>query len=114
MEKKKKLSMKLLLAKVLLLLLLLLVSLASSQPTGLNSIVCKVKVSELAECLPAIAGNSPPKPTKECCDVLKKADLHCLCKHKSDLSKFGANPAKALELPKKCGLKAPQECQTKH
>ncbi|KAI5674739.1 hypothetical protein M9H77_15103 [Catharanthus roseus] len=87
---------------------------ASGQPAGLNSIVCKVKVSELAECLPAIAGNSPPKPTKECCDVLKKADLHCLCRHKSDLSKFGANPAKALELPKKCGLKAPQECQTKH
>lgn len=87
---------------------------ANGDDTGPNSVVCKVKLMDLAQCLPAITGVSPPKPTEGCCKVLKKADLPCLCKHKADLSRFGANPAKALELPQKCGLGVPQECKKKH
>lgn len=75
--------------------------------------VCNVTIAELAECLPAITGKSPPKPSKNCCNALGKADLHCLCNHKSELSKYGANPAKAMELPKKCNLELRNECQAR-
>ncbi|KAL2476058.1 Bifunctional inhibitor/lipid-transfer protein/seed storage 2S albumin superfamily protein [Abeliophyllum distichum] len=74
--------------------------------------ICKVKVSELAECLPAIAGKSPSKPTKSCCAAIGKADLHCLCNYKSEFTKFG-DPTKAMALPKQCGLKLPRECNKK-
>lgn len=73
--------------------------------------VCNVPIDELAQCLPAITGKSPPEPSKGCCDALGKADLRCLCNHKSEISKY-ANPAKAMELPKKCGCKRlPHECK---
>ncbi|KAL2247669.1 UNVERIFIED_CONTAM: hypothetical protein Sindi_2619200, partial [Sesamum indicum] len=78
------------------------------------STICNVSVSELVKCLPAITGKSPPWPTKSCCSVISKANLHCLCNYKSEISKFGVDPAKALALPKKCGLKAPRECTKKY
>ncbi|KAL0294036.1 UNVERIFIED_CONTAM: Upstream activation factor subunit UAF30 [Sesamum calycinum] len=78
------------------------------------STICNVRVSELVQCLPAITGKSPPPPTKSCCSVISKANLHCLCNYKSEISKFGVDPAKALALPKKCGLKAPRECTKKY
>lgn len=71
--------------------------------------ICNVTIAELAECLPAITGKSPPEPSDDCCKALRKSDLHCLCKHKSQLS----NPSKAMELPGKCGLELPHECQVR-
>ncbi|KAM7504245.1 hypothetical protein LguiB_003149 [Lonicera macranthoides] len=75
--------------------------------------VCNVKVSDLAQCLPAISGQSPPPPTKGCCKVMHKVDLKCLCNYKKELIKYGVNPGAAMTLPKKCGLKSPKECTAK-
>ncbi|KAG8365124.1 hypothetical protein BUALT_Bualt18G0071700 [Buddleja alternifolia] len=77
------------------------------------STVCNVKVSELAECIPAITGKSPPWPTKSCCSVMHKANLHCFCNFKSELKKYGVDPNNAMKLPGKCGLKLPRECNKK-
>ncbi|XP_019183082.1 PREDICTED: putative lipid-transfer protein DIR1 [Ipomoea nil] len=75
-----------------------------------TSVICKVKVTELAECLPAISGAAPKDPTKACCTVLCNADLKCMCKLKPQLAKFGLSPEKAMKLPGKCGLKVPRQC----
>lgn len=80
---------------------------AAATPTT----ICKVGVSELAVCIPAITGKSPPKPTESCCAVIRKADLRCLCNYRSQFTKFGINPDNALALPKKCGLKLPRGCK---
>ncbi|CAI9753429.1 unnamed protein product [Fraxinus pennsylvanica] len=77
-----------------------------------TSTICKVKVSEIAKCLPAITGKSPSKPTKSCCAATRKADLHCLYNYMSEFAKFG-DPAKAMALPKQCDLKPPRECNKK-
>ncbi|CAK9163872.1 unnamed protein product [Ilex paraguariensis] len=79
-------------------------------PYTTSAPMCNVTVSELAECLPAATGVSPPPPTKQCCTIIRKADLQCLCKYKSQLRQFGADPATAMTLPKKCGLRAPKVC----
>lgn len=77
------------------------------------AVVCNVKVTDLAQCLPAISGQSPPPPTKGCCKVMHKVDLKCLCNYKKELIKYGVNPGAAMTLPKKCGLKSPKECTAK-
>lgn len=83
---------------------------SSSRPW---SIICKVEVSELGKCLPALMGQKPPMPTKACCIVVRKADLRCLCNYKKELGKFGISQANALALPNKCGMKKlPRECTT--
>ncbi|KAK6132991.1 hypothetical protein DH2020_033282 [Rehmannia glutinosa] len=79
---------------------------AAATPTT----ICNVKVTELAECIPAITGKSPPGPTKKCCSVMRKTNLRCLCDYKSEFTKFGVDPKNAMALPKKCGLKLPREC----
>ncbi|KAF8414197.1 hypothetical protein HHK36_002197 [Tetracentron sinense] len=73
--------------------------------------ICNMDTTELAQCLPAIQGRSPSPPTKGCCAVMQKADMHCLCTYKSVLPTFGINPALAMALPKKCGLKPPPQCR---
>ncbi|KAL7103386.1 hypothetical protein ACP275_08G176000 [Erythranthe tilingii] len=73
--------------------------------------ICNVRFSELAECIPAITGKTPAWPTRVCCSVICKADLHCFCKYKSEFEKFGVDPANALALPTKCGLELPRGCK---
>ncbi|KAL1566983.1 putative lipid-transfer protein DIR1 [Salvia divinorum] len=105
-------TFKLLLAAVCALALLAVSALAdgSASVTATPSTICSVSVSELAQCLPAITGKSPPRPTKECCGVMKKANLRCLCNYKAQFANFGIDPAKAMALPKKCGRNLPRQC----
>ncbi|XP_026419804.1 putative lipid-transfer protein DIR1 [Papaver somniferum] len=74
--------------------------------------ICNMDSSQLAECLPAISSGqaSPPPPTPGCCDVMKLADMHCLCTYKVILPAFGVDPELAMGVPKKCNLTAPPEC----
>ncbi|KAI3408059.1 AAI domain-containing protein [Psidium guajava] len=72
--------------------------------------VCKIPTDQLALCLPAVTGDRPTPPTKQCCKVISKADMRCLCRYRSALQNFGIKPANAMALPKKCGLKAPPKC----
>ncbi|KAJ0103475.1 hypothetical protein Patl1_04052 [Pistacia atlantica] len=72
--------------------------------------VCNIDTKQLDPCKPAVTGNSPPRPSKECCKVVSKADLPCLCSYKNVLPAVGINPKHALALPKKCGLKTPPQC----
>ncbi|KVI10432.1 putative lipid-transfer protein DIR1 [Cynara cardunculus var. scolymus] len=72
--------------------------------------VCNVATSDLLECLPAITGAHPPPPTYRCCKVMHRVNLPCLCRYKPQLAKFGANPAAAMALPKKCGIKSTPKC----
>lgn len=99
-------------AKIILVLSVLvaaavMIGVANAQTTN---VICNVKVTELAECLPAISGASPKDPTKACCAVLHKADLKCMCKLKPQLGKLGLSPEKAMKLPGKCGLTVPKGC----
>lgn len=72
--------------------------------------ICKIDTSELAKCLPAVSGKSPPPPTKACCTALLSADLPCLCGYKGALSGLGINATRAMALPKKCGGSVPPNC----
>ncbi|KAH6775796.1 hypothetical protein C2S52_013357 [Perilla frutescens var. hirtella] len=93
----------------------LIVALANgdAEVTATPSTICNITVSGLAQCLPAITGKSPPRPTKSCCAVMKKANLRCLCNYKSQFTNFGIDPNNAMALPKKCGRKLPLECTKK-
>ncbi|KAJ7960854.1 Protease inhibitor/seed storage/lipid transfer protein family protein [Quillaja saponaria] len=71
---------------------------------------CNVDSRKLTYCLPAVSGESPPPPTKQCCFVVRHANLPCLCSYKSVLSALGINPKYAFALPGKCGLKTPPQC----
>ncbi|WOG98527.1 hypothetical protein DCAR_0417870 [Daucus carota subsp. sativus] len=76
--------------------------------------ICNVGVSELGHCLPAITGDKPSWPTKDCCKVMHKVNLPCLCNYKDKFLKYGISPKNALALPKKCGLKLPKQCRGKY
>ncbi|OWM81338.1 hypothetical protein CDL15_Pgr007376 [Punica granatum] len=75
--------------------------------------ICKIDTAELAECLPAVTGKSPPRPTRKCCGIVRRADMHCLCQYRSVLPAMGIPPENAFALPKKCGLKARPKCRGK-
>ncbi|KAK2987066.1 hypothetical protein RJ640_004792 [Escallonia rubra] len=66
------------------------------------TIICNVKMTDLATCLPAITGTSPQPPTVGCCKVMHKTNLHCLCSYKDELRNLGVDPKAAMALPKKC------------
>ncbi|CAL1354054.1 unnamed protein product [Linum trigynum] len=83
----------------------------SSAAVRLNS-DCRVDPSQLIICRPAVTGESPPRPTYDCCKMIKRANLPCLCMFKDFLPAFGIDPARALALPEKCGLKTPPECKS--
>ncbi|CAN0915819.1 Putative lipid-transfer protein DIR1 [Linum grandiflorum] len=71
---------------------------------------CRVDPSRLIVCKWAVTGKYPPPPTAECCRLIRRANLPCLCQFKSFLPAFGIDPARAMALPKKCGLKPPPPC----
>nr|XP_012571239.1 putative lipid-transfer protein DIR1 [Cicer arietinum] len=77
------------------------------------TVICDFDLNKLDICHAAINGKHPPKPNAKCCEVIKHANLPCLCTFKSFLPALGINPKKALALPRKCGLKTPSECRCK-
>ncbi|KAL8205702.1 hypothetical protein R6Q57_009253 [Mikania cordata] len=93
-----------------LLTITLVVSVSSTIAPASSTLVCNVQMSDLLECLPAITGAHPPAPTRSCCKVMRRVNLRCLCSYKPQLAKFGANPAAAMAIPKKCGIKSRLRC----
>ncbi|KAK7288530.1 hypothetical protein RIF29_01991 [Crotalaria pallida] len=72
---------------------------------------CDTDSAKLALCYAAVTGKHPPKPNEKCCEVIRHADLPCLCRYKNVLPAAGINPTNALTLPSRCGLKTPPECK---
>lgn len=72
--------------------------------------ICDIDSAQLNYCRPAVSGKSPTPPSKKCCGVVRQANLPCLCNYKAVLPSFGIDPAQAMALPKKCGMKTPPEC----
>ncbi|XP_021287900.1 putative lipid-transfer protein DIR1 [Herrania umbratica] len=87
-------------------LLIALVEGATNEPT-----ICNIALTKLKLCRPAVTGKYPPPPTKECCSLMKQANLTCLCKFKEALPAFEIDPARAFALPKKCNLRTPPQCK---
>ncbi|MFQ6670121.1 hypothetical protein Gotur_035149 [Gossypium turneri] len=75
--------------------------------------ICNIPSSRLNLCRPAVTGRYPPPPTKQCCLLIKHADLNCLCNFKDVLPAFNINPSRAFALPKKCkyNLHIPPKCR---
>ncbi|GLJ35931.1 hypothetical protein SUGI_0720950 [Cryptomeria japonica] len=72
--------------------------------------VCNMGIDKLMLCQPAVT-NPPSDPTSQCCDVVKTADLKCLCSKQSMLPK-SVDPKLVTTLPQKCKVyKVPAECK---
>lgn len=100
-------------AKVLVQWLLLAICLMALVGGGSATTLCNIDPSKLFDCLPAVSGESPPPPNKNCCAVIHHANLTCLCDYKAALRALKIDPAHAVELPKKCGLNKPWKCNGK-
>ncbi|MED6135293.1 hypothetical protein PIB30_045043 [Stylosanthes scabra] len=70
-------------------------------------VICKIETDNLSVCRAAVTGNHPPPPNNKCCKLIRGADIPCLCNYKSALPALGINPANALALPGKCGMRKP-------
>ncbi|KAL5735820.1 hypothetical protein ACOSQ2_030608 [Xanthoceras sorbifolium] len=76
--------------------------------------ICNIDSTQMMnQCLPAVTGKSPKPPSKQCCAVVRRANLPCLCGYKAVLPGLGIQPKPALALPQKCGLATPPECHCK-
>ncbi|KAB2096106.1 Putative lipid-transfer DIR1 -like protein [Gossypium arboreum] len=75
--------------------------------------ICNIPLKKLEQCKPAVTGKNPPPPTKECCSLIKQADLTCLCNYKDALPAFQIEPSRAFALPQKCKCKHPVPPQCK-
>ncbi|XVE50757.1 hypothetical protein DITRI_Ditri01bG0188900 [Diplodiscus trichospermus] len=80
---------------------------------GKEQNICNIPFSKLNLCRPAVTGKYPPAPTKQCCGLIKHANLTCLCNFKDVLPAFDINPTQAFALPKKCksNVPIPPQCQ---
>ncbi|ERN06753.1 hypothetical protein AMTR_s00005p00101720 [Amborella trichopoda] len=69
-------------------------------------------------CQSSVSGSAPAptNPSKACCKAIGSADLGCLCsyRHSLLLHSLGINPDLALQLPAKCNLRTPPQCQVMH
>ncbi|KAK8648628.1 hypothetical protein V6N13_129377 [Hibiscus sabdariffa] len=72
-------------------------------------IVCNIALNRLQDCRPAVTGKHPPPPTKECCSLINRANLTCLCEFKSALPALKIEPSRAFALPRKCKSDHPPE-----
>lgn len=74
--------------------------------------ICNMSQQGFDACRPSVTPPNPPHPSAECCKALATADLLCFCSYKSSplLPVLGIDPALAMKLPPKCGLKAPDNC----
>ncbi|KAH9290190.1 hypothetical protein KI387_034307, partial [Taxus chinensis] len=62
--------------------------------------VCNIGLDKLMLCQSAVT-NPPADPTDGCCNVVKSADLKCLCSKQSLLPK-SVDPKLVMALPQKC------------
>lgn len=72
--------------------------------------ICGVDSKELNQCQSAVTGKALKPPTKQCCNVLRRANLSCLCGYKELLPSMGIQPKYAFALPRKCGIAKPPVC----
>ncbi|EOA14251.1 hypothetical protein CARUB_v10027409mg [Capsella rubella] len=73
---------------------------------------CNINANYLEKCRPAIIGDTPLSPGRECCEVLQNANLECICRSKSYLPVFAVYPSKVHALLSKCGVTTiPASCQ---
>ncbi|KAG7538039.1 Bifunctional inhibitor/plant lipid transfer protein/seed storage helical domain superfamily [Arabidopsis suecica] len=80
------------------------------EPTSIPA--CNINANHLEKCHPAITGDNPPSPRKECCEVLQAANLECICRFKSFLPVLAVYPSKVQALLSKCGVTTiPPACQ---
>ncbi|XLT10597.1 hypothetical protein HN51_056390 [Arachis hypogaea] len=68
---------------------------------------CNTSLPELFNCKPAVTPPNPSPPTPECCAVVAKADLKCLCGLKNSplVPTLGIDLNLAFQLPAKSGKK---------
>ncbi|KAL1295516.1 hypothetical protein HN51_056394 [Arachis hypogaea] len=73
---------------------------------------CNTSLAELFKCKPAVTPPNPLPPTQECCAVVSKADLKCLCRLKNNplVSTLEIDLNLAFQLPAKCNLYLPSHC----
>lgn len=79
----------------------------SSNKEALVSAQCHVNVHDLiSKCSKYVKKSGPQKdPSKECCDVVKKIDLPCACKHVTkDIEKI-VSMKKVVYVGEFCGIK---------
>ncbi|KAK7299995.1 hypothetical protein RJT34_10826 [Clitoria ternatea] len=72
--------------------------------------ICNIDSSQLNLCRVAVTGPNPPPPDQKCCEVIRQANLPCLCQYKSLLPSIGIDPKNAFALPPKCGINNPPQC----
>ncbi|KAL9316894.1 hypothetical protein ACSQ67_013411 [Phaseolus vulgaris] len=74
--------------------------------------VCGVSVTDLMTCKAAVTPPSPSEPSDECCSVVSKVDMDCICNYKNSplLPSLGIDPDLALQLPAKCKLDKTPPC----
>ncbi|MBN8147947.1 hypothetical protein J0J24_24745, partial [Vibrio vulnificus] len=65
--------------KLLFLVALWLSAIASTNAQN----ICKIPVSGLMACRPAVTSPNPTPPTTTCCSALSHADIPCLCSYKN-------------------------------
>ncbi|MED6205569.1 hypothetical protein PIB30_018740 [Stylosanthes scabra] len=70
-------------------------------------VICKINTDNLTVCRAAVTGNRPPPPNQKCCNLIRRANITCLCEYKPALPALGINPANAMALPGKCGMQKP-------
>ncbi|KAG6555984.1 hypothetical protein Mapa_001924 [Marchantia paleacea] len=76
----------------------------------------KDPLGALMPCLKAVIGSKPPAPDAECCKVVRKANLDCLCDAFTSAKPppgFKPNISAALALPKKCKRSIPKNYKCK-
>ncbi|KAF6144995.1 hypothetical protein GIB67_013346 [Kingdonia uniflora] len=93
-------------------MLVLVLIIAMQGPSGgVHAVpICNMDSDKLSQCLPAIQGSTPSPPTKGCCDVMRGANMRCLCQYKMYLPALGINSTLALALPQKCGMPPQAPC----
>ncbi|KAL5196592.1 hypothetical protein ABZP36_000104 [Zizania latifolia] len=100
---------------VALLAALLVVAAALSVAPAPALAVCNMSNDQFMTCQPAAAATTNPttSPSADCCAALSMADLPCLCSYKNSpwLNLYNIDPKRAMELPAKCGLTMPANCQ---
>ncbi|KAL6639565.1 hypothetical protein ACP70R_023295 [Stipagrostis hirtigluma subsp. patula] len=93
-------------------MLLAVVALATME--GAHAI-CGIANDDFKLCQAAASVNDPTAtPSAECCAVLGKADLGCICRYRGVagiwMRIYHIDPSRAMALPAKCGLTMPSNC----
>ncbi|KAM3334734.1 hypothetical protein ACQJBY_029264 [Aegilops geniculata] len=82
----------------------LLLAMAAASVSGT---VCGVDLGSMKDACGSYCarGSREARPSGQCCGVLRKANLQCLCKLKRNYGSFGSIDAgRAMQIPGKCGI----------